>query len=88
MLFYEYSPRSILNNFLYCFCVTEVTVLAYTLQHIPVSQVPNGMGSCVDGRFYPGVPIRVSLALLAAAAQCLRLIQIPGTCKYGYKLLL
>ena len=52
------------------------------LQHIPVPEVPNGVGAGVDGRFYSGVPIRISLALLAPAAQCLRLFQIPRACKY------
>ena len=49
------------------------------LQHVPVCEVSNGVGTGADGWLYPGVPLWIPLALLAPAAQCLRLLQVPGT---------
>ena len=54
----------------------------YLFQHIPVPEVSDGVGSSPDGRLYPGIPIWVSLAVLAPGPQCLRLIQIPRTGKW------
>ena len=48
-------------------------------QHVPVSAFPVGVGTGADGGLHSGVPLWVSLALLAAAAQRLRLLQVSRT---------
>ena len=40
------------------------------LQHVPLPEVPAGVGVGAHGRLHPGVPLRVPVAVLAAPAQC------------------
>lgn len=49
-------------------------------QHPPVRQVPGIMAAGDFGRLHSGVPFWVSVAVLAAAEKCLRLVQVsrPG----------